>query len=402
MYVYVLTPPTYALSQEVEELREAVRIATEEAHNWRDKAHEQEAIAKSYEEREQVAMQRMEHLEKEVEDFRSSVERSASKTDPWVHAEADTEVSSTRAGSETEQSQSRRGSSESSEMSELKKAVVELRSEVQRQQEELKRGTSPEELNRITLERDTLRQVVAKQREHLAGLSGGRQPAPKSSVKPAGLPPLPPGSPPVAPAARFPEGHESDDGCSTDWGCEQLRSEAPSRTSGADTPSLPVSAGHSISPSVGHSISPILRHSSEVTSSRRSSRSGGTSGSVRVSESTGSESVPASLSVSPTPSLHGFLPVEAPQPMLATSPRCGHTMPIPHCNTIRPASYASQASARAVQLSRPAYPKSPVKHRTQSPPAARPVARRKQVDPSTVRGNPRDRAYAPLVFSIHP
>eukprot|EP01059_Diplonema_ambulator_P008803 TRINITY_DN18561_c0_g1_i1.p1 TRINITY_DN18561_c0_g1~~TRINITY_DN18561_c0_g1_i1.p1 ORF type:complete len:497 (+),score=93.99 TRINITY_DN18561_c0_g1_i1:34-1491(+) len=402
------------LARENEELKDAVRVANEEAVMWKQKAEEQEEVSRAYQTDVNIMQQRIEELQKELALIKT-------KADRWQHtAEAESETSSSlRQELEIERSSSRsagRSDDNASEMQALKKAVIELRSEVQRQQEELKRGTSPQELQKITAERDTLRQVVAKQRQHLADVKAaqGHKVPP---LKP-GLPPLPPGSPPAAPAyARLPpEDQASDDGCSTEW-CEQLRSEAPSRTSGADTPSLPVSArgshsvGHSISPvlrhssdvtasvsgsqSAGHSISPILRHSSEVASSGRNSRSCGAT-SVNISESSGSESVPA-LSVSPCPTLPtpGFLPVEAPHhvqhPQAAHAPRACQA-PQPHCNTIRPSSYASQAGARAVQLSRTPQGS---KARTTSPTAGTGQRRK------TEKHNPRDRAFAPLVFSIH-
>ncbi|KAJ9458467.1 hypothetical protein DIPPA_34264, partial [Diplonema papillatum] len=388
-----------------------------------------------------TAYEEVEHLRCTVKEYEEKLKEVNIKSDEW-EAEAahcrreldrlrsDTEHFQQTAISEAstvdtlrkqlgEQASSRENEPTHQEISSLRKAVLDLRGEVQRQQLELSRGKSPEEIHRITEERDALRQVVAKQRMHL--LSKHVHPhTDKGKLKP-GLPPLPPGSPPAMPAhVRF-----EDEGCSTEWVMlqqDQMRSEAPSRTSGSDTPSLPEGR----TASAGHSESPMLHAYSEPSSTsegrcsvglgRACSHSSGVrtcSNSVHISEqSSGSEGVPA-LSTSPTPVGNSvcFLPLDrnlrsaSVSPRAGTCPRTGQSSvsTSPSINPHNSSSYASHARGFKLNPSRRA---TCTGYATSSRSKHHPQSRTRS--PSSALHHPKkvsqrqDREYAPLIFCIDP
>eukprot|EP01063_Lacrimia_lanifica_P031650 TRINITY_DN5266_c2_g1_i1.p1 TRINITY_DN5266_c2_g1~~TRINITY_DN5266_c2_g1_i1.p1 ORF type:complete len:479 (+),score=148.87 TRINITY_DN5266_c2_g1_i1:61-1497(+) len=382
----------FAALEQVEELRG-------DAAQWKRKAEQYEDMWRN-------SQLDAEHWQEEAIRLRAELKR----LQPPQQLEEDTEESAERVDD----------CEDGSAVSDLQREVDGLKVQLADAQQKQRSQTPPEavskELKLIASERDTLRMVVRRQRQHLVELT-------------AHLPPLPPpASPPVAPASTFaqhnmrtgyrstqrgdaPEGVMSDcwyNGMPT--GC---RSEAPSRTSGADTPSMP--DGLTASANSSNASSPLLQAYSEAPSEYRGRSSSRLSSAMRAcSASTrslyvsdhSSDTVALSISPAPTRSHHSsFLPLPAAQALggesLSSSHHVTFSSDVPRSRSpslVRTSSYASQLGG-GKRLS-PSVGGTSTK--TKSPPASclrnhhsHPRKDRRQ---ASSRGPSSPRAYAPLVL----
>eukprot|EP01060_Flectonema_neradi_P016328 TRINITY_DN2292_c2_g1_i2.p1 TRINITY_DN2292_c2_g1~~TRINITY_DN2292_c2_g1_i2.p1 ORF type:complete len:450 (+),score=107.72 TRINITY_DN2292_c2_g1_i2:70-1419(+) len=423
-YISLLEENAAKTPDEVKELKEQVEALSERLEEYQCKeAHWEELSSASAQTESELSDLKKELAEVTLQASKESAEKEEQRRKAEEEAEdlkeklnmMKTEVAKIRESQSRSLSRSNSSSASVSaehdcikreeELTTLRKAVCDLRMEVQ-----TKQNLPPmADFKRIADERDALKQVVQQQHKKLSQLQ----------KKLHGLPPRPPGSPGAVPCL---DGQLIIEDSINLGVLEVNRSEAPSRNSGTDTPALPElqsrTASGFASPAFlsSYSVTPELCHSAAPTSSEGRSYHSSRTCSINISEQ--SSERPA-FSVSPTPSEISSKMRSCPtSPAAAVRP----TMTYPTSTTARSAnSYASQALTRAFNRQQQV-----LSGRSDSP--LRPIRYPKHGDCEIVEGyssrscsrrnsspststsrsrkspsiNPRDRAFAPLVFSIDP